>query len=83
MGSEKKKALEQYLSQQKMHFCIKVRDFDALRCCAERRIGRLGLQTLRLDNRLSVVGGSDGSWRCCGGLSSAAGAALSYVVLQS
>lgn len=79
---DRKTALEQYLSQQKMRFCIKLSNFDALRCRTERRIGRLRLQTLRLDNRRSVVGGSDGSRRCCGGLRCAAGAALSYAAFS-
>lgn len=42
-------------------------------------LAKVGLQTLRLDNRRSVVGGSEGSQRCCGGRRCAAGAALSYV----
>lgn len=51
-------------------------------CAAALKDGlaKVGLQTLRLDNRRSVVGGSEWSQRCCRGLRCAAGAALSYVV---
>lgn len=50
-------------------------------CAAALKDGlaKVGLQTLRLDNRRSVVGGSEGSQRCCRGRRCAAGAALSYV----